>query len=263
MQTIFNFIFDNFLLVVIIGLGWYVYVQHKDLKAKTAKLNELFTKTLSPYLENKINEAKTLAEEIKEEYASNKEIEVEMTRLLTIIEKGVTGTINEKVDTSNTINKYKAPKKIDLEKYPKIEKLNDLGTFNEEDVDAASDGISIARREYNANAFRYNEKAGGFPMSFLVKILGLPQNFKIFDAPKSSSYELNYEVFEEEEPEINSLTSLNRSNPTKSDDLNELMMKKDVTNQQERAIIYESDKIVNPTLNMKEKEKQYDSGYDR
>lgn len=263
MQTIFNFIFDNFLLVLGIIIGWYIYSQHKNLKLQKNKLNDLFTKTLSPYIERKINEAKTLAEEIKEEYSTNKEIEVEMTRLQTIIEKGITGTINEKVETSNTINKYKAPKKIDLEKYPKIEKLNELGTFNEEDIDAANDGISIARREYNANAFRYNEKAGGFPMSFVVKLLGLPQNYKIFDAPKSSSYELNYEVFEEEEPEINSLTSLNRSIPTKSEDLNELMMKKEVTTQQERAIIYESDKIVNPTLNMKEKEKQYDSGYHR
>ena len=99
-------------------------------------------------------------------------------------------------------------------------------------------------------------------MTYLVKMLGLPQNYKIFDAPKSSSYELNYEVFEEEEPEINSLTSLNRSAPTKSSDLNELMMKKE-NKQVERAMIYESDKIVNPTLNMKEKEKQYESGFHR
>jgi hypothetical protein len=263
MQTIFNFIFDNFLLVVGIILGWYVYNQHKDLKAKTIKIKDLFSKTLNPYLEKKINEAKTLAEEIKVEYSTNKEIETEMTRLLTIIDKGITGTINETVEISNTINKYKAPKKIDLEKYPKIDKLNELGTFNEEDIDAENDGISIARRQYNANAFRYNEKAGGFPMSFLVKLLGLPQNYKIFDAPKSSSYELNYEVFEEEEPEINSLTSLNRSTPTKSDNLNELMMKKETNNQQERAIVYECDKIVSPTLNMKEKEEQHDSGYRR
>jgi hypothetical protein len=263
MQTIFNFIFDNFLLVVVIVLGWYIYNQNKDLKAKTNKIKDLFTRTLNPYLENKINEAKTLAEEIKEEYSTNKEIETEMTRLLTIIEKGITGTINEKVETSNTINKYKSPKKIDLEKYPKIEKLNELGTFNEEDIDAKNDGISIARREYNANAFRYNEKAGGFPMSYVVKMLGLPQNYKIFDAPKSSSYELNYEVFEEEEPEINSLTSLNRSTPTKSGDLNELMMKKDIKPQVDRALINECDKIVSPTLNMKEKETQYDNGYNR
>ena len=262
MQKIFNFIFDNFLLVVVIVLGWYIYNQHKDLKAKTLKIKDLFTKTLNPYLEGKINEAKKLAEEIKEEYGSNKEIETEMTRLLTIIEKGITGTINEKVETSNTINKYTAPKKIDLEKYPKIEKLNELGTFNEEDIDAEKDGISIARREYNANAFRYNEKAGGFPMTYLVKTLGLVQNYKIFDAPKSSSYELNYEVFEEEEPEINSLTSLNRSVPTKSNDLNELMMKKE-NKQVERAMINECDKIVNPTLNMKEKESQYESGFRR
>ena len=263
MQTIFNFIFDNFLLVVAIVLGWYIYTQYKDLKAKAAKIKDLFTKMLNPYLEKKINEAKQLAEEIKEEYQNNKEIETEMTRLLTIIEKGITGTINEKVETSNTINRYKAPKNIDLEKYPKIEKLNELGTFNEDDVDAEKDGIPIARREYNGHAFRYNEKAGGFPMTYLVKFLGLTQSYKIFDAPKSSSYELNYEVFEEEEPEINSLTSLNRTAPTKSSDLNELMMKKDIKPQVDRALINESDKIVSPTLNMKEKETQYDSGYHR
>lgn len=263
MQMIFNFIFDNFLLVVAVLLGWYVFTQYKDLKAKTVKIKDLFTKTLNPYLEIKINEAKTLAEEIKKEYSTNKEIETEMTRLLTIIEKGNTGTINETVEISNTINKYKAPKKIDLEKYPKIEKLNELGTFNEDDIDAEKDGVSIARRQYNANAFRYNEKAGGFPMSFLVKLLGLSQSYKIFDAPKSSSYELNYEVFEEEEPEINSLTSLNRSVPTKTNDLNELMMKKEEKPQVERALLNDSDKIVNPTLNMKEKESQYESGFHR
>ena len=76
----------------------------------------------------------------------------------------------------------------------------------------------------------------------------------LINAPKSSSYELNYEVFEEEEPEINSLTSLNRSVPTKTNDLNELMMKKESKPQVERALLNESDKIVNPTLNMKEKE---------
>lgn len=263
MQMIFNFIFDNFLLVVGGILIWYIVVQYKDLKEKTTKIKNLFEKTLNPYLEEKINEAKTVADEIKEEYVNNKEIETEITRLMTIIEKGITGTINEKVETSNTINKYKAPKQLDLEKYPKIEKLNELGTFDEEDVDAENDGISIARREYNALAFRYNEKAGGFPMNLLTKTLGLSQSYKIFDAPKSSSYELNYEVFEEEEPEINSLTSLNRSNPTKSGDLNELMLKRDVKPQVEKAYLNDSDRIINPTLNMKEKESQYESGYHR
>lgn len=263
MQIIFNFIFDNFLLVVGILLVWYIFTQYKYLKTKTNKINDIFTKTLNPYLEGKINDAKNLADEIKEEYKNDKEIETEMIRLLTIIEKGITGNINQKVETSNTINRYKAPKKVDLEKYPKLEKLEELGTFDEEDIDAEKDGISIARRTYNAEAFRYNEKAGGFPMTYLVKTLGLVQSYKIFDAPKSSSYELNYEVFEEEEPEINSLTSLNRSVPTKTDNLNELMMKKEIKPQVDRALINESDKIVNPTINMKEKEKQYDSGYHR
>jgi len=263
MQTIFNFIFDNFLLIVVGLLIWYAVVQYKDLKEKSLKIKNVFEKTLKPYLDNKINVAKNLAEEIKNDYGYEKEIETEMIRLSTIIEKGITGTINEIVETSNTINKYKAPKQIDLEKFPKIEQLNELGTFNEEDVDAEKDGVSIARREYNALAFRYNEKAGGFPMNFITKTLGLAQSYKIFDAPKSSSYELNYEVFEEEEPEINSLTTLNRVTPTKTNDLNELMLKKEMNKQVDKALLNESDKIVSPTLNMKEKETQHKSEYHR
>ena len=117
MQMIFNFIFDNFLLVVGGILIWYIVVQYKDLKEKTTKIKNLFEKTLNPYLEEKINEAKTVADEIKEEYVNNKEIETEITRLMTIIEKGITGTINEKVETSNTINKYKAPVSMKEEAY--------------------------------------------------------------------------------------------------------------------------------------------------
>ena len=75
MQMIFNFIFDNFLLVVGGILIWYIVVQYKDLKEKTTKIKNLFEKTLNPYLEEKINEAKTVADEIKEEYVNNKEIE--------------------------------------------------------------------------------------------------------------------------------------------------------------------------------------------
>jgi hypothetical protein len=40
------------------------------------------------------------------------------------------------------------------------------------------------------------------------------------------------------------------------------MLKKE-SNQVDRAMVNESDKIVSPTLNMKEKEKQYQSGYQR
>lgn len=261
MQSIFNFIFDNFLLVLGGLLLWYIIVQYRDLKDKTSKIKNLFEKTLNKYLESKVNEVRKLAEEIKTLYGKEKEIETEMVRLTTIIEKGITGTINEKVETCNAINKYKAPKNIDLEEFPMIEKLNELGIFNEEDIDREHDGVSIARREYNALAFRYNEKAISFPMNLVTKPLRLAQSYKIFDPPKSSSYELNYEVFEEEEPEINSLTSLNRTIPTKTENLNELMMKKEVKPQTNRALLNESDKIVNPTLNMKEKESQYNTEY--
>jgi hypothetical protein len=263
MQQIFNFIFDNFLLVVGGLLIWYIIVQYRDLKDKTLKIKDLFDKELNKYIEAKVNEVKKISDEIKTLCGEEKEIETEMVRLTTIVEKGINGTITEKVETCNAINKYKSPKNIDLEEFPMIEKLNELGIFNEEDIDSEHDSVSIARREYNALAFRYNEKAISFPMNIITKLLRLAPSYKIFDPPKSSSYELNYEVFEEEEPEINSLTSLNRSVPTKTEDLNELMMKKEVKPQVNRALLNDCDKIVNPTLNMKEKESQYNTEYQR
>ena len=68
MQMIFNFIFDNFLLVVGGILIWYIVVQYKDLKEKTTKIKNLFEKTLNPYLEEKIkhNEYERVPQETKE-----------------------------------------------------------------------------------------------------------------------------------------------------------------------------------------------------
>ena len=78
-------------------------------------------------------------------------------------------------------------------------------------MESLDNGSAIARKEYNAQAFRYNEKASSFPIQYLTKALKVKSQYSIFDAPKSSTYELNYEVFEEQEPEINFLTMLNYS----------------------------------------------------
>ena len=263
MSQLSDLIFGNIFLILLIGFGAYLFLQFKFLSEKNKEINKQFDKVLSKYLNEKIVQAKETTDNILKEYGREDAVSTEISRLLLTIEKGESGDINDKVITSNAINKFKLSKKVDLERYPSLKKLDELGTFTVADMSSLDNGIALARKEYNALAFRYNEKAGGFPMSYLVKTLKLTQSYKIFDAPKSSSYEMNYEVFEEEEPEINSLTSLNRSVPTKSDDLNELIMKKESNKQVDRALLYESDKIVNPTLNMKEKEKQYDSGFRR
>ena len=90
-------------------------------------------------------------------------------------------------------------------------------------MESLDNGIAIARKEYNTQAFRYNEKANGFPMQYLTKLLKLNSQFLIFDKPRAKKYSELYEVFEEEEPEIDSLTSLNRD--TEEDNLNNLMYK--------------------------------------
>ncbi|MGN1371057.1 MAG: LemA family protein [Candidatus Coprovivens sp.] len=211
MQALFNLIFDNFILVFVIGAVYYIYKQYKDLQDRTNSINDIFIKTLNSYLDQKFTEAQKLAEEIKKEYGHIDQIATEIDRLLFIVEKASTKDVNDIVATSNALNKFKVDKKIDIKKYPRIIELNELGTFDEEEMESLDNGIAIARKEYNAQAFRYNEKASSFPIQYLTKTLKVKSQFSIFDAPKSSTYELNYEVFEEQEPEINSLTMLNYS----------------------------------------------------
>ena len=209
MQALFNFIFDNFILFFIIGAGYYIYKQYNDLKSRTMAMNEIFIKTLNDYLEKKFTETKELAESIKNDYGHIDRMAAEINRLLFILEKGSSGEINDLVEASNAINKFKVDKKIDSKRYPRMLELNNIGIFDEEEMESLDNGIAIARKEYNAQAFRYNEKASSFPIQYLTKYLKVNSQYKIFEAPKSSTYELDYEVCEEKEPEINSLTVLN------------------------------------------------------
>ncbi len=211
MAIIFNFIFDNAIYVIIIGCIYYLYATHKKLKSQIEKINDIFTKTLDEYLKKKINEAKETTDKILKEYGREDTVSTEINRLLVMIDKGVEGSINDKVATSNAINKFKLSKKIDFERYPYLLELNKLGTFTDEDMNSIDNGVAIARREYNAEAFRYNEKTSDTIIQLLVKLTKLPTQFIIFDAPKTSRYEEKYEVFEEDdEPQINNLSSLNR-----------------------------------------------------
>lgn len=221
-----NFIFNNIFLFVIIGIGYYIFHEYKDLKNRTDSINDLFTKTLNKYLEEKIKQAHETTSRILNEYGKEDTVSTEINRLLLMIEKGVSGSINDKVATSNAINKFKLSKKIDLKKYPYLTELETLGTFTEEDMNSKDNGIAIARKEYNTQAFRYNERASSFFMQYLTKFLKLNQQYAIFDAPKESKYEEDYEVFEEEEPEINSLSSLNRP-MSNEETLNKLIYKND------------------------------------
>lgn len=209
MKSVMNFIFNNIFLILFLAAIFYIIEQYKDLKNKASDMQNIFDVTLTKYLNERIEKANAIADHIEKNYGHIEIIAQEINRLRASIEKNSSPNINDKIEASNAINKFKLNKKIDLEKYPDLDELNKIGTFTEEDMSSLDNGIAIARREYNASAFRYNEKSSSFPMQYLVKILRLTPSYKIFDAPKSNAYEENYEVFVEEEPEINSLSSLN------------------------------------------------------
>lgn len=245
LEGLMNFIFNNIILFLVIGAGIFIYTQYKNLKTKRIAINSLFTQVLDEYLTKRINEAKDITTRILQEYNREDEVNTEISRLLTMIEKGIQGSANDKVETSNAINRFKLSKNIDLDRYPMLAELNNIGTFTEEDMNSLDNGVAIARRDYNAEAFRYNEKASEFPIQYLVKLFGLREQYIIFDPPKSKMYEQTYEVFEEEEPEIHTLEAMNIRTDTSID-----LPKEKETNK--NIEIEHSDTILKPTLEIEE-----------
>ncbi len=241
MKGLFEFIFNNAILAIIIGILYYIYRQYKSLKERDSEIKLEFNKVLNVYLDKKIKEAKDIITDIEKEYGNVDLIKQELERLEYTIEKGVDGTINDKVETSNLINKYKVNKKIDREKYPNLVILEEFGTFTEEEMASIDNGLAISRKQYNTLAFRYNEKANEFPIEYLKKYFKLPNQYSIFDAPKTSHYEEDYEVFEEVEPEINSLSVLNRVDEI------ELPKEKEEPKQEENIEIDHSDLVLKPS----------------
>ena len=188
MSGLANFLFGNIFLIILVAIIIYTIRQYKDLKERTASINDIFKKTLDAYLTTKMNEAKEDADKIKKEHGEDEIVAAEINRLLYQIEEFEKGSINDKVAASNSINKFKVSKKIDFEKYPYLKELEGLGTFTEEDMTSLENGVAIARKEYNTQAFRYNEKANEVPIQYLTKFLKLNSQFTIFDAPKYAKY---------------------------------------------------------------------------
>ena len=270
MRSIMNFIFDNIFLIIFLLVGYYVYTQYKDLKEKDSTIKNIFERTLNKYINKTLGKIRNKAQFLKEKYiqfgeeeeeteedkkdqslSKNMEaqkkhiVENDLNRLLMILEK--TETVNQKVAACNAINKYHINNKTDFEEYPDMKDLNDIGIFTDEDMESLENGIAIARREYNANAFRYNEKANAFPIQYLIKLLKLVPRYDIFDAPKTSHYNENFEVFEEVEPEINSLASLNLTTEEIEREEAE-KLEEEQNKEKEKVVIEHSETIIKPKL---------------
>ena len=251
MTGLANFLFGNIFFIILLIILYYIYHEYKELKKQTNEIKEIFDKTLDSYLENKITEAKNIADRIMKDHEDSEVATTEIKRLLLQIEKYEQGTINDKVAASNSLNKFKLSKKIDLEKYPYLKELESLGTFTEKDLNSLENGLAISRREYNAKAFRYNERANGIPIQYLLKFLKLNNQFLIFDAPKQENYEDIYEVFEEQEPEIHSLSSLNYNQEVtyKKEEKIEL---EDTSAPKTETIIDYSDVVLKPSIRIEQ-----------
>ena len=111
MSGLANFLFGNIFLIILVGIIIYTIRQYNDLKQRMAIIDDIFNKTLDAYLKKKINEAKDVADKIMKEHGEDEIVAAEINRLLYQIANFEKGTINDKVATSNSINKFNIYKK--------------------------------------------------------------------------------------------------------------------------------------------------------
>lgn len=209
MYKIMEFLFINIIPLLILGFIIYVIYIYKQLNNMKDKMQHLFDKHLNNYLGSKIKLANDTSTKIINEYGREDAIRTEIIRLRVIIEKGINGTITDKVNTSNVINKYKVSKEIDTERYPYFKELANIKTFYDIELDSITDDIALARKDYNDLARKYNELAGGSVMQYVVKVLNIEPQFPVFEHIHQEKYSDKYEELEMEEPEINKISTLN------------------------------------------------------
>lgn len=204
-----NAVFGNLFLIALVVIVFYIVITFKELKKRTQEMQKQFDKVLGKYVDEKIQKAKETADSILKEYGREDAVSTEINRLLITIDKASSGNLNDKVASCNALNKFKLNEQVDLERYPELAKLNDLKVFTEAELNEMDNGLALARREYNALAFQYNAKAGGFPIQYLTKLFGFKGHYIIFDAQNFENYSENYEVFDEVEKEEDLMNNLN------------------------------------------------------
>ena len=244
-----GFLFKNIIPILIVLFIIYIVSQLKKLSEYKKEIQKRFDQVLTEYLNKKINETKEVTNNILTEYGREDVVSTEITRFLSTIEKGQSGDVNDKVNASNAINKFRLSKDIDLERYPSLAKLKELGTFNELDMTSLDNGVALARKEYNTYAFRYNQVASGFPIQYLTGLFGYKSHYSIFGNPKSTSYHVEYEELDSIEEENTSLSNLNYSENNKEEKKDAEIEKLDMPELNEVQIEH-SDVVLKPTQDL-------------
>ena len=239
-------LFEHFVPILIVLGILYIVSQFKKMSEFRKEIQKRFDQVLTEYLNKKIIEAKETTDSILKEYGREDEISTEISRLLITIEKGESGDINDKVNASNALNKFRLKKDIDYERYPSLVKIAALGTFKEEDMNSLDNGVSLARKEYNTFAFRYNQVASGFPIQYLCKYIGFKSHYVIFGNPKANIEVPEIETEIEELDETVSLNSLNLMKKSVEDIAREQGAIEEEQNENE-VVLEHSDVVLKPT----------------
>lgn len=179
MESILNWIMANPIIVIIVLLVIFLVFTYNNLNAKKKRVEKSFS-TIDVYLEKRFDEIGALLEQTLTAYEFEEETHTKLSGLRSGIDTAKTGTINDKVQASNSISSFIATPGIRTEAYPELKAIENLGMHTAQKTSQIEDEIAAARKQYNNNATSYNTKISSFPTNMIAGLFGFKKPFELF-----------------------------------------------------------------------------------
>lgn len=179
MDLILNWIMANPIPVIIIIVVLFLIFTYNNLNAKKQRVEKSFS-TIDIYLEKRFDEIGALLEQTLAAYEFEENVYTQVSALRSGIATAKSGSINDKVNVANNLNKMIAIPGLKSEAYPEIQAIQKMGMFTMEKTSSIEDDLAAARKQYNNNATSYNTKIASFPTNLVAGIFGFKTPFELF-----------------------------------------------------------------------------------
>lgn len=181
MEGILNWMGEHPLIVIIILLVLFVIFTYNSLNAKKQRVEKSF-RTIDVYLEKRFDEVSALLEQTMSAYDHESKTYIELSKARSGITDAQRGSINDKIEASNSMATILANPAIKTEAYPELTAIKTMGLFTAKATSNNENQLASARRQYNSNATSYNIKIKAFPTMIIASMFGFKEPFKLFEA---------------------------------------------------------------------------------
>lgn len=180
MESVLNWIIANPIPVIIVLVVIYLVLTYNNLNAKKKRVEKSFS-TIDIYLEKRFDEIGALLEQTLKAYQFEGETQTSIAGLRSGIQNAKNGSINDKVNMSNSISsQVLAIPGLKAEAYPELKSIVTLGMFTAEKTSEIEDDLAAARKQYNNNVTSYNTKISSFPTVMVAGLFGFKTPFELF-----------------------------------------------------------------------------------